>query len=158
MLVKQVPGGMLSNLESQLRANKQEDKIDLVKDEIPKVRKDFGYPPLVTPASQIVGAQALLNIMSSRRYENLSNESLNLILGKSGKLPGEIEPDLLRRAESIGVDSDSYDENEIDIMATELKDLCSNNGLPDLSEKIEMLLTYIMFPNIALPFFKELDI
>ncbi len=158
MLVKQVPGGMLSNLESQLRANKQEDKIDLVKDEIPKVRKDFGYPPLVTPASQIVGAQALLNIMSSRRYENLSNESLNLILGKYGKLPGEIEPDLLRRAESIGVDSDSYNENEIDIMATELRDLCSNNGLPDLSEKIEMLLTYIMFPNIALPFFKELDI
>ena len=158
MLVKQVPGGMLSNLESQLRANKQEDKIDLVKDEIPRVRKDFGYPPLVTPASQIVGAQALLNIMSSRRYENLSNESLNLILGKYGKLPGEIEPDLLRRAESIGVDGDSYDENELDIMATELKDLCSNNGLPDLSEKIEMLLTYIMFPNIALPFFKELDI
>ena len=158
MLVKQVPGGMLSNLESQLRANKQEDKIDLVKDEIPKVRKDFGYPPLVTPASQIVGAQALLNIMSSRRYENLSNESLNLILGKYGKLPGEIEPDLLRRAESIGLDSDSYNENELDIMANELKDLCSNNGLPDLSEKIEMLLTYIMFPNIALPFFKELDI
>ena len=158
MLVKQVPGGMLSNLESQLRANKQEDKIDLVKDEIPKVRKDFGYPTLVTQASQIVGAKALRNIMSSRRYENLSNESLNLILGKYGKLPGEIEPDLLRRAESIGVDGDSYDENELDIMATELKDLCSNNGLPDLSEKIEMLLTYIMFPNIALPFFKELDI
>jgi len=158
MLVKQVPGGMLSNLESQLRANKQEDKIDLVKDEIPKVRKDFGYPPLVTPASQIVGAQALLNIMSSRRYENLSNESLNLILGKYGKLPGEIESELLRRAESIGADGDSYDENELDIMANELKDLCSNNGLPDLSEKIEMLLTYIMFPNIALSFFKELDI
>ena len=158
MLVKQVPGGMLSNLESQLRANKQEDKIDLVKDEIPKVRKDFGYPPLVTPASQIVGAQALLNIMSSRRYENLSNESLNLILGKYGKLPGEIEPDLLKRAESIGVDGDSYDENELEVMATELKDLCSNNGLPDLSEKIEMLLTYVMFPNIALPFFKKLDI
>ncbi len=70
----------------------------------------------------------------------------------------EIEPDLLRRAESIGVDGDSYDENELDIMATELKDLCNSNGLPDLSEKIEMLLTYIMFPNIALPFFKELDI
>ena len=158
MLVKQVPGGMLSNLESQLRANKQEDKIDLVKDEIPRVRKDFGYPPLVTPASQIVGAQALLNITNSKRYENLSNESLNLILGKYGKLPGKIEPDLLRRAKSIGIDSDSYHENELEIMANELKDLCSNNGLPDLSEKIEMLLTYIMFPNIALSFFKELDI
>ena len=90
MLVKQVPGGMLSNLESQLKANRQEDKIDLVKEEIPKVRKDFGYPPLVTPASQIVGAQALLNVMNSRRYENLSNESINLVLGKYGKLPGDI--------------------------------------------------------------------
>ena len=103
MLVKQVPGGMLSNLESQLRANKQEDKIDLVKDEIPKVREDFGFPPLVTPASQIVGAQALLNVMSSRRYENLSNESLNLILGKYGKLPGDIQTDLLKKAQSIGI-------------------------------------------------------
>ena len=74
------------------------------------------------------------------------------------KLPGEIEPDLLKRAKSIDIDSDNYDENELDIMATELKDLCKSNGLPDLSEKIEMLLTYIMFPNIALPFFKELDI
>ena len=158
MLVKQVPGGMLSNLESQLRANKQEDKIDLVKDEIPKVREDFGFPPLVTPASQIVGAQALLNVMSSRRYENLSNESLNLILGKYGKLPGDIEADLLKKAQSIGIEEADLDEDEIEKMSKELKELCANNGLPDLSENIEMLLTYIMFPNIALSFFKQLDI
>jgi len=158
MLVKQVPGGMLSNLESQLRANKQEDKIDLVKDEIPKVREDFGFPPLVTPASQIVGAQALLNVMSSRRYENLSNESLNLILGKYGKLPGDIQADLLKKAQSIGIEEADLDENEIEKMSKELKELCANNGLPDLSENIEMLLTYIMFPNIALSFFKQLDI
>ena len=158
MLVKQVPGGMLSNLESQLRANKQEDKIDLVKDEIPKVREDFGFPPLVTPASQIVGAQALLNVMSSRRYENLSNESLNLILGKYGKLPGDIQADLLKKAQSIGIEEADVDENEIEKMSKELKELCANNGLPDLSENIEMLLTYIMFPNIALSFFKQLDI
>ena len=158
MLVKQVPGGMLSNLESQLRANKQEDKIDLVKDEIPKVREDFGFPPLVTPASQIVGAQALLNVMSSRRYENLSNESLNLILGKYGKLPGDIQADLLKKAQSIGIEEADLDEDEIEKMSKELKELCSNNGLPDLSENIEMLLTYIMFPNIALSFFKQLDI
>ena len=158
MLVKQVPGGMLSNLESQLRANKQEDKIDLVKDEIPKVREDFGFPPLVTPASQIVGAQALLNVMSSRRYENLSNESLNLILGKYGKLPGDIQADLLKKAQSIGIEEAGVDENEIEKMSKELKELCANNGLPDLSENIEMLLTYIMFPNIALSFFKQLDI
>ena len=158
MLVKQVPGGMLSNLESQLRANKQEDKIDLVKDEIPKVREDFGFPPLVTPASQIVGAQALLNVMSSRRYENLSNESLNLILGKYGKLPGDIQTDLLKKAQSIGIEEVDLDEDEIEKMSKELKELCANNGLPDLSENIEMLLTYIMFPNIALSFFKQLDI
>ena len=158
MLVKQVPGGMLSNLESQLRANKQEDKIDLVKDEIPKVREDFGFPPLVTPASQIVGAQALLNVMSSRRYENLSNESLNLILGKYGKLPGDIQTDLLKKAQSIGIEEADLDEDEIEKMSKELKELCAKNGLPDLSENIEMLLTYIMFPNIALSFFKQLDI
>lgn len=158
MLVKQVPGGMLSNLESQLKANKQEDKIDLVKDEIPKVRKDFGYPPLVTPASQIIGAQALLNVMSSRRYENLSNESLNLILGRYGQLPGEIDSALLAQAESIGIEEMNLDESELDKMENELKALCKDNNLPDISKNLEMLLTYIMFPNIAFAFFKGLDI
>ena len=158
MLVKQVPGGMLSNLESQLKANKQEDKIDLVKDEIPKVRKDFGYPPLVTPASQIIGAQALLNVMSSRRYENLTNESLNLILGRYGQLPGEIDSALLAQAESIGTEEMNLDESELDKMENELKALCKDNNLPDISKNLEMLLTYIMFPNIAFAFFKGLDI
>lgn len=158
MLVKQVPGGMLSNLESQLKANKQEDKIDLVKNEIPRVREDFGFPPLVTPASQIVGAQALLNVMSSRRYENLSNESLNLILGKYGKLPGDIQPELLKKAQSAGIEENSLDETELDKMSDELRNLCKDNDLPDLSNNIEMLLTYVLFPNIALSFFKELDI
>ena len=158
MLVKQVPGGMLSNLESQLKANKQEDKIDLVKNEIPRVREDFGFPPLVTPASQIVGAQALLNVMSSRRYENLSNESLNLILGKYGKLPGDIQPELLKKAQSAGIEENPLDETELDKMSDELRNLCKDNDLPDLSNNIEMLLTYVLFPNIALSFFKELDI
>ena len=157
MLVKQVPGGMLSNLESQLRANKQEDKIDLVKDEIPQVRKDFGYPPLVTPASQIVGAQALLNVMSATRYENLSNESINLITGKYGELPGKISPELLSKAESLVVEESDANAEELIVMAEELKNLCLDNNLPNLSENIEMLLTYILFPNIALSFFKELD-
>ena len=158
MLVKQVPGGMLSNLESQLRANRQEDKIDKVKDEIPLVRKDFGYPPLVTPASQIVGAQALLNVMSSRRYENLSNESLNLILGKYGKLPGEINSELLKKAKSIGIEDNHLGSDEYKLMSEELKNLCAENDLPDLSKNIEMVLTYILFPNIALTFFKSLDL
>ena len=156
MLVKQVPGGMLSNLESQLKANKQEDKIELVKEEIPKVRKDFGYPPLVTPASQIIGAQALLNVMGSVRYGNLSNESKNLLLGKYGELPGEVNRELLSKVSSL--DQEITEENSEDLMTMkeELKKLCIENDLEDLSENIEMLLTYILFPNIALRFFKTL--
>ena len=156
MLVKQVPGGMLSNLESQLKANKQEDKIELVKEEIPKVRKDFGYPPLVTPASQIIGAQALLNVMGNVRYGSLSNESKNLLLGKYGELPGEVNQELLSKASSL--DQEITEENSEDLitMKEELKKLCIENDLEDLSENIEMLLTYILFPNIALKFFKTL--
>ena len=156
MLVKQVPGGMLSNLESQLKANKQEDKIELVKKEIPKIRKDFGYPPLVTPASQIIGAQALLNVMGNVRYGNLSNESKNLLLGKYGELPGEVNQELLSKVSSL--DQEITEENSEDLMTMkeELKKLCIENDLEDLSENIEMLLTYILFPNIALKFFKTL--
>ena len=129
-----------------------------MKEEIPKVRKEFGYPPLVTPASQIIGAQALLNVMSSRRYENLSNESINLILGKYGKLPGEVLPELTAKAQAIGVLDNSLNDIELEKMTQELRELCQQNGIPNLSENIEMVLTYIMFPNIALSFFKELDI
>ena len=158
MLVKQVPGGMLSNLESQLRANKQEDKIEMVIDEIPKVRKDFGYPPLVTPASQIVGAQALLNIIDGQSYKNLSNESINLIKGKYGKLPGEVKIELKKRVETIEEIDESVNEDELEIMKKELSELCLQNSLPDLSNNEEMVLSYILFPNIALKFFKSLNI
>ena len=158
MLVKQVPGGMLSNLESQLRANKQEDKIDLVKDEIPKVREDFGYPPLVTPASQIVGAQALLNVIDGHSYKNLSNESINLLKGKYGQLPGSIKEELKKRVDDLEEIDKGIDEEELELMKKELSELCTQNSMPDLSENDEMLLSYILFPNIALKFFKNLDI
>ena len=157
MLVKQVPGGMLSNLESQLKANKQEDKIELVKEEIPKVRKDFGYPPLVTPASQIIGAQALMNVMGNVRYDNLSNESKNLLLGKYGKLPGEVNQELLLKVSSLDQETTEEDTEDFIVMKEELKKLCIENNLDDLSQNTEMLLTYILFPNIALKFFKTLQ-
>ena len=157
MLVKQVPGGMISSLETQLKSNKQEDKIDLVKNEIPKVRKDFGYPPLVTPASQIVGAQALLNVIDGLRYKNLSNESINLIKGNYGKLPGEIKEDLKKRVDSLDAVGEPLDPEELQNMKKELTKLCLENSLPDLSENEEMLLTYILFPNIALRFFQSLN-
>ena len=157
MLVKQVPGGMISSLETQLKSNKQEDKIDLVKNEIPEVRKDFGYPPLVTPASQIVGAQALLNVIDGLRYKNLSNESINLIKGNYGKLPGEIKEDLKKRVDSLDEVGEPFDPEELENMKKELKELCLENSLPDLSQNDEMLLTYILFPNIALRFFQSLN-
>ena len=157
MLVKQVPGGMISSLETQLKSNKQEDKIDLVKNEIPEVRKDFGYPPLVTPASQIVGAQALLNVIDGHRYKNLSNESINLIKGNYGKLPGKIKEDLKKRVDSLDEVGEPLDQEELENMKKELRELCLENSLPDLSENEEMLLTYILFPNIALRFFQSLD-
>ena len=158
MLVKQVPGGMISSLETQLKSNKQEDKIDLVKNEIPEVRKDFGYPPLVTPASQIVGAQALLNVIDGHRYKNLSNESINLIKGNYGKLPGKIKEDLKKRVDSLDEVGEPLDPEELENMKKELKELCAENSLPDLSENEEMLLTYILFPNIALRFFQSLNL
>jgi len=157
MLVKQVPGGMISSLETQLKANKQEDKIDLVKNEIPEVRKDFGYPPLVTPASQIVGAQALLNVIDGLRYKNLSNESINLIKGNYGNLPGEIKEDLKKRVDSLDEVGEALDPEELQNMKKELKELCLENSLPDLSQNEEMLLTYILFPNIALRFYQSLN-
>ena len=157
MLVKQVPGGMISSLETQLKSNKQEDKIDLVKNEIPEVRKDFGYPPLVTPASQIVGAQALLNVIDGHRYKNLSNESINLIKGNYGKLPGKIKEDLKKRVDSLDEVGEPLDPEELENMKKELEELCAENSLPDLSENEEMLLTYILFPNIALRFFQSLN-
>ena len=112
------------------------------------MRKDFGYPPLVTPASQIAGAQALLNVMSSNRYENLSNESINLITGKYGELPGKISPELLSKAESLVVEESDANAEELIVMAEELKNLCLDNNLPNLSENIEMLLTYILFQTL----------
>ena len=137
---------MISSLETQLKSNKQEDKIDLVKNEIPEVRKDFGYPPLVTPASQIVGAQALLNVIDGLRYKNLSNESINLIKGNYGKLPGEIKEDLKKRVDSLDEVREALDPEELGNMKKELQELINlifryilNYILVDFCSKIELI-------------------
>ena len=152
MLIKQVPGGMLSNLESQLKAVSQEDKLEGVKEEIPKVREDFGFPPLVTPVSQIIGAQSLLNVTETRRYENLTSETKKLLLGAYGKLPGKVNKELLDLA-SKNPPEIEIDKN-LDEIKVELKSLCQDGDLPDLSKDLENLLTYILFPNVAINFFK----
>jgi oxaloacetate decarboxylase alpha subunit len=154
MLVKQVPGGMLSNLESQLKMQGHEDKLELIKSEIAKVRKDFGYPPLVTPASQIIGAQSMLNVVSGEDYSRLSNESIKLVQGKYGKLPGEISNVLIDKVKDLSIEEET--EENLSELSSQLTQLCKENEIEDVSGNEEHLLTYALFPNIALRFFKNL--
>ena len=153
MLIKQVPGGMLSNLESQLKSINQEDKIEEVKEEIPKVREDFGFPPLVTPVSQIIGAQSLLNVTENSRYKSLTSETKKLLLGAYGVLPGKINLEILKMASEDPPEEET--KKNINELKGEFKTLCQENKLPDLSSNVESLLTYILFSNIAVNFFKE---
>jgi len=153
MLIKQVPGGMLSNLESQLKSINQEDKLEKVKEEIPVVREDFGFPPLVTPVSQIIGAQSLLNVTENSRYASLNSETKKLLLGAYGKLPGKINSEIFKKASDDPPEKEK--EKNTSELEEEFKDLCQENDLPDLSSNIENLLTFILFPNIAFNFFKE---
>ena len=154
MLVKQVPGGMLSNLESQLKMQGHEDKLESIKSEIAKVRKDFGYPPLVTPASQIIGAQSMLNVVSGEDYSRLSNESIKLVQGKYGKLPGEISNVLIDKVKDLSTEEET--EENLSELSSQLTQLCKENKIEDVSTNEEHLLTYALFPNIALRFFKNL--
>ena len=154
MLVKQVPGGMLSNLESQLKMQGHEDKLESIKSEIAKVRKDFGYPPLVTPASQIIGAQSMLNVVSGEDYSRLSNESIKLVQGKYGKLPGKISNVLIDKVKDLSIEEET--EENLSELSSQLTQLCKENKIEDVSANEEHLLTYALFPNIALRFFKNL--
>ena len=153
MLIKQVPGGMLSNLESQLKTINQQDKLEKVKDEIAKVREDFGYPPLVTPVSQIIGAQSLLNVTENSKYGSLTSETKKLVLGDYGKLPGKVKEEIVKKASEDPPEQE--DERKLEEIAEELKTICSKNNLPDLSDNTESLLTYTLFSNTAVNFFKE---
>ena len=150
MLSSQVPGGMLSNLESQL---KELNKINLFEDvikEIPKVRKDLGFPPLVTPVSQIVGAQAMMNVSEKKPYNNLSKETINLATGHYGKLPGRIDDELLelveKNQETVSVRPADLIEDDIEERKEDLKNFCVQNNLKDYSKNEEYLLCFIQFP------------
>ncbi|SUZ54196.1 uncharacterized protein METZ01_LOCUS7050 [marine metagenome] len=153
MLIKQVPGGMLSNLESQLKTINQQDKLEKIKDEIAKVREDFGFPPLVTPVSQIIGAQSLLNVTENSKYGSLTSETKKLLLGAYGKLPGKVKEEIVKKASEDPPEQES--EMNLKEIAEELKTICSKNNLPDLSGNTESLLTYTLFSNTAVNFFKE---
>ena len=161
MLSSQVPGGMLSNLESQL---KELNKIDLFQDvlnEIPKVRKDLGYPPLVTPVSQIVGAQAMANVSENCSYKTLSKETINLVTGHYGKLPGRINEELIEVAEKeqevISSRPADYIEDDYKDRKEDLKNFCTKNNLKDFSVNEEYLLSFIQFPYSTTDFLKGLS-
>ena len=146
MLINQVPGGMLSILEKQLLDLDRSDKLKQLIDEIPKIREDVGYVPLVTPSSQIVGAQALMNVLDEKRYKTLTKEFVDLVNGEYGKVPGKICSKLLKRIEkSSQIEDSSSDLEDVNFYKSKFKKFCSNNYLKNLYENDSHLLNYILF-------------
>ncbi len=150
VLQYQIPGGMLSNLVSQLRSQKAEDKYPQVLEEVPRVRAELGYPPLVTPSSQIVGTQATLNVVLGERYKIVPEEVKNYVRGFYGRPPAPIDPEVKRRV--IG------DEEPIDCRPADLLP----PGMPKAWEEIgaiarceEDVISYALFPQIARPFLER---
>ncbi len=150
-LLYQVPGGMLSNLISQLKQAKAEDKYYDVLQEIPRVRKDFGYPPLVTPTSQIVGTQAVFNVLTGR-YKTFPKESKALLRGEYGTLPGEVNDEVRRMA--IGDDA-VITCRPADLLKPELDTY--REEIKDRIRQEEDVLSYALFPQVALKFFDARD-
>ena len=148
-LFYQVPGGMLSNLMIQLKTANAEDRFEEVLKEVPAVRKDFGYPPLVTPTSQIVGTQAVLNVLSGRRYSAFTNESKMLLRGEYGRLPGEVNEKVRRMA--IG-EEEIMEERPADRLSPEIE---AARRKYDFAKTEEDLLSCILFPQVAEDFLKK---
>jgi oxaloacetate decarboxylase alpha subunit len=151
-LLYQVPGGMLSNLISQLKQAKAEDKYYDVLAEVPRVREDFGYPPLVTPTSQIVGSQAVLNVLSGERYKMVTKESKGLLRGEYGLVPGTVNEDVRKKA--IG-DAEVITCRPADLLEPELEKY--RNEYKDLAKTDEDVLSCALFPQVAPKFLAERD-
>lgn len=149
-LVYQVPGGMLSNLIAQLKAQNAMDKLEEVLEETPKVRKDMGYPPLVTPMSQMVGVQAVANVLAGERYKNVSKEVKAYLRGEYGRAPGEINQDLLKKV--LG-DEKPMEKRFADTLEPAFEK--TKEQLKGIARNDKDVLSYIAFPQIAEKFFKE---
>ena len=150
VLVSQIPGGMISNLASQLKEQDALDRMKEVLDEIPNVRKDLGYPPLVTPTSQIVGTQATLNVLTGEKYKVITSETKNYLKGLYGRPTTDINKKMSKRA--IG-DEEVITCRPADLLEPELDKLTRELG--DKANSIEDILSYAMFPNVALEFFEQ---
>ena len=151
-LLYQVPGGMLSNLISQLKQANAEDKYYEVLAEIPRVREDFGFPPLVTPTSQIVGSQAVLNVLSGERYKMITKESKGLLKGEYGRLPAPVNEEVRKKA--IG-DEEVIECRPADLIAPELDKY--REETKDFAHSEEDVLSYALFPQVAKKFFDTRD-
>ena len=150
VLVNQVPGGMISNLSNQLKEQGALDKMDAVLAEIPRVREDLGFPPLVTPTSQIVGTQAVLNVLTGARYKSVTTEVKNYLMGHYGKAPGKINEEVksiaVGNAEVITCRPADLLEDEMDKLRVQIENLAKSD---------EDVLTYAMFPDLAQTFLQE---
>ena len=153
-LIYQVPGGMLSNMINQLKQAGKEDKYYEVLDEVPRVRRDFGYPPLVTPTSQIVGTQAVMNVISGERYKMVPKESKGLLRGEYGKLPGEVNQEVRKKA--IGEDK-VITCRPADLIEPELKKYAEEMKAKGIGKSEEDVLSYALFPAVAEKFLAERD-
>ncbi len=149
-LVYQVPGGMLSNLLAQLKAQNAIDKLEEVLAEIPHVRKDLGYPPLVTPMSQMVGVQAAANVLAGERYRNVSKEVKSYLKGEYGQAPGAVDEELIRKV--LG-DEKPMNMRFADTLAPAFEE--NKQRIGSLARNDEDVLSYIAFPQIAEKFFKD---
>lgn len=148
-LIYQIPGGMFSNLLSQLEKQGASKRLDEVLSEVPHVREDFGYPPLVTPTSQIVGTQAVFNVLSGERYKIVTKESKALLRGEYGKLPAEVNPDI--RKKCIG-DAEVITHRPADDIPPELDKY--RDEIKEYMEQEEDVLSYALFPQVAMKYFE----
>jgi oxaloacetate decarboxylase alpha subunit len=161
ILTAQVPGGMLTNMENQLKEQGAADKFDEVLNEIPRVRKDLGYIPLVTPTSQIVGTQAVLNVLTGERYKSVTKETLGVLKGEYGATAAPVDTTLQARvldgSEAITCRPADLLDPEVDKLSEELQTLAKEKNITLADEQIDDVLTYALFPQIGLKFLENRD-
>ncbi|TAA47376.1 sodium-extruding oxaloacetate decarboxylase subunit alpha [Corallincola spongiicola] len=159
ILTAQVPGGMLTNMEGQLKEQGAADKLDEVLKEIPRVREDLGFIPLVTPTSQIVGTQAVLNVLTGERYKSIAKETAGVLKGEYGASPAAVNADLQARVleggEAITCRPADLIDAEMDKLCVELDDVAQKEAISLATDKIDDVLTYALFPQIGLKFLKN---
>lgn len=159
ILVAQVPGGMLTNMENQLKEQQAEDKLDAVLKEIPNVRKDLGYIPLVTPTSQIVGTQAVLNVLTGQRYKSITKETAGVLKGEYGATPAPVDQELQSRVlegkAPITVRPADLIVSEFDTLSSDLKELAATKNIQLATNVEDDILTYALFPLVGLKFLEN---